>query len=326
MIDRTFFSVTLAIGFWSSCFVAIRTGLTGFDPEPVAFFRLCIAAVCMILFGIMKGIRLPRMRDVPLLFLHGIIGFALFNVAIFHGAKLISIGSTSFIVSTVPVIATVLAVVFLKEKITARAVIGLAISLSGVAIISFGEGDGLTLNIGALFVLGAAMSDSFYNVLQKTMLRRYTSVEYTTYTLAAGAISLSGYLPELLAQLPVAPPSAIGGILYLGIFGTAVPYAFWSYSISRNNVSRIVVSHYAVPILATLIGYLVLGETSPGIALWGGAIALVGAMVSSLPSRCFSRKNAQAIPASPGVSTRGFGEGREVAPCAIGHHGDETIR
>jgi len=323
---RTHSSVTLAIVFWSSCFVAIRTGLTGFSPEPVAFFRVSVAATCMLLFGIATGIRLPRLRDVPVLFLHGVVGFMAFNIAIFHGAELISIGSTSFIVSTVPVIATLLAVIFLKERITRRGAFGLVISMGGVALISFGEGGGLTLNIGAFYVLLAAFADSLYNILQKPMLRRYTPVEYATYTLTAGAISLSPYMPELLDQFGEAPATAIGGVMYLGVFGTAVPYALWTYSISRSNVSRIVVFQYAVPILGTFIGYVVLGETSPAMALWGGAVALLGAVVSSLPPRSLRRVwprrggTPLVIPNGPA------GPERAVAPCPVPPGGDHPAR
>jgi drug/metabolite transporter (DMT)-like permease len=311
---RTHFSLALAILFWSSCFVAIRTGLTGFTPEPVSFFRMSIAAASMILFGIAKGIRLPRLRDVPILFFHGVVGITVFNVAIFHGAKLISIGSTSFIVSTVPVIATVLAVLFLKERITWLNALGLAVSMGGVCLISFGEGGGLTLNIGAFFVLIAAFSDSLYNVLQKPMLKRYTSVEYATYTLTAGALSLSPYMPELLDQFGEAPAAAVGGVLYLGTFGTAVPYALWSYSISRCGVCHIVVFQYAIPILGTIIGYVVLGETSPEMALWGGALALLGAVISWLPPRFRPKFHMRGGPVSSALGGR---KRKAVSPATV---------
>lgn len=319
MIDRTPFSVGFAITLWSSCFVAFRISLTSFDPEPLALLRVTIAATCMVIFGIIKKIRLPQLRDIPTFFFHGLIGIVAFNLAILHGAERISVGSTSFIVSTVPVIATILAVVFLKERITRRNIFGIIISMIGVGIISFGEGDGLTLNVGALFVLMASCFDSVYNIFQKQMLKRYTSVEYVTYTFIAGALSLCVYMPDLIIQLGDASPSALMSTFYLGFLGTAAPYALWCYSISKSNISRIVVFQYAIPILATAIGYVVLGETSPSMALWGGVVALFGAMVSSLPSRFIPKHFAHQLLPFLDVSEGGYMKEKCVTPCTIRH-------
>lgn len=156
------------------------------------------------------------------------------------------------------------------------------------------------------------------------MLKRYTPVEYITYTFVAGAISLCVYMPDLIVQLGVASSGALAGAIYLGLLGTATPYALWSYGISKSNISRIVVFQYAIPILATAIGYTVLGEISPNMAFWGGMIALLGAIVSNLPSRFIPFFGMHHLFSLLGMPERQYIKGKCTAPCTVRHDGDRT--
>jgi len=252
----------------------------------------------MLLYAIRAKVRLPHVKDIPALFFHGFLGFTAFSLAINYGETLISAGSTSFIIATVPVFATLLAVVMLKEKVSPRTFVGLCVSMVGIGIISFGEGEGVSLNIGALFVLLAAFSDSVYLVLQKPFFKRYTSFEYATYTMVAGTILLCVFLPGLPGQVAAASWHSIGAVVHLGIFGTAIPYALWTYGVSKADLSKIVVTQYAIPMMALLVGYVWLGEIPPMLAIFGGIVALAGAIISSVSFRTLKRFRLRRQPVS----------------------------
>lgn len=289
MMNRVYLAVGLSMFLWSSCFVGIRAALQDFDPGHLALFRFLLASVAMLLFAPKAKVRLPHVKDIPALFLHGFLGFTVFSLGVNHGETLISAGSTSFIVATVPVFATLLAVVMLKEKVSSRTYVGLCVSMIGIGIISFGEGDGMSLNIGALFVLLAAFSDSVYLALQKPFFKRYTSYEYTTYTMVTGTILLCFYLPGLPEQVAAASWHSIGAVVHLGVFGTAIPYALWTYGVSKADLSKIVVTQYAIPMMALFVGYIWLREIPPLLAIFGGVIALAGAVISSISFRGLKR-------------------------------------
>ncbi|WP_421903680.1 DMT family transporter [Maridesulfovibrio sp.] len=289
MINPVYIAVGLAMVLWSSCFVGIRAALQDFTPEHLAVFRFIFASAAMLLYAPWAKVRMPHLKDIPALFLHGFLGYTAFSLAINHGESLISAGSTSFIIATVPVFATILAVITLKEKVSPRTYIGLSISMIGIGIISFGEGGGISLNIGALFVLIAAISDSIYIVLQKPFFKKYTAYEYTTYTMVTGTILLCVYLPGLPEQIKTASWHSIGATIHLGVFGTAIPYALWTYGVSKADVSKIVMSQYTIPVMALLVGYVWLGEIPPLLAIFGGGIALAGAVLSSISFRTLKR-------------------------------------
>lgn len=289
MINPIYIAVGLAMVLWSSCFVGIRAALQDFTPEHLAVFRFLLASAAMLLYAPCAKVRMPHLKDIPALFLHGFLGYTAFSLAINHGESLISAGSTSFIIATVPIFATILAVITLKEKVSFRTYVGLFISMVGIGIISFGEGGGVSLNIGALFVLLAAISDSIYIVLQKPFFKKYTAYEYTTYTMVTGTILLCVYLPGLPDQITAASWHSIGATIHLGIFGTAIPYALWTYGVSKADVSKIVMSQYTIPVMALLVGYVWLGEIPPILAIFGGGIALAGAVFSSISFRTLKR-------------------------------------
>ena len=74
--------------------------------------------------------------------------------------------------------------------------------------------------------------------------------------------------------------SAIGWIVYLGIVPTAIGFIAWGYALSRTTAGRMGSTTYLVTPIAILLGWLLLGETPPGLALAGGVLCLAGVAVA----------------------------------------------
>jgi drug/metabolite transporter (DMT)-like permease len=97
-----------------------------------------------------------------------------------------------------------------------------------------------------------------------------------------GALCLSPFLPSGLAQAAVADTAGLGAVIYLGIVPSLIAYAVWATALSRLPAARASNFLYLVSPVATLIGFLWLGEvpTLPGII--GGTLALGGVIVVNL--------------------------------------------
>ena len=97
-----------------------------------------------------------------------------------------------------------------------------------------------------------------------------------------GALVLSPFLPSALEQMAVASPEGLGAAIYLGTIPSLVAYGSWAVALSRLPASRATNFLFCVPPVASLIGYVWLGEV-PGVAsIVGGLLALGGVAIVNL--------------------------------------------
>lgn len=114
----------------------------------------------------------------------------MYNVVLNIGIAGIASGTASLIVNFAPVLVALLARFFLGERLRLWGWVGSAISLAGVAVIAAASGSGIGVSTSALWVLGAAVAQAIYVVLQKPLLRRYSALQFTTYAIWAGTLGL----------------------------------------------------------------------------------------------------------------------------------------
>ncbi|MDR3477051.1 MAG: DMT family transporter [Gammaproteobacteria bacterium] len=284
---KTKFALGLALTLWASAFVGIRYGLVSYSPGPLALFRFIIASFCLLILCI----RLPKNRqkingkDLCWLLVIGAITLSIYHVCLNYGELTVSSGIASFIISQSPVITTLLAILFLGERINVYGILGLLISVFGVTLIMLGQSGALKFETGCLFVLASTVSGSVFSVLQKHFLKKYHSIEVTAYVVLGGAIGMLFYLPRLIHEMPLASTKATIATVYLGIFPAGIAYLAWSYALSKLSASRTMNFIYVMPLMTTIMGWIFLGEVPALMALIGGLVALVGVWVVSCSDR-----------------------------------------
>lgn len=269
-------AIGITILVWASAFVGIRAGLHGYSPTSLALLRYVIASLMLAVYAKITRMPLPRWRDIAGLLLTGIIGIALYTVALNSGEVSVSAGIANFLVNTSPVITALLAVILLKERLRLWGWIGILICISGVAIIAWSGGEGTHISVGALWVLGASLADGLYFVLQKPSLARYSALQCTTYAIWGGTLALLIFTPGLLTDLRHASWPATMAVGYLGIFPGAIGYLSWAYALARLPAARAASFLYLTPAVTLVIGWIWLGEWLPWLALLGGGLTLIG--------------------------------------------------
>lgn len=279
---KTKIALVVAIVLWASAFVGIRAGLHGYSPGSLALMRLLIASVCMFFFYW----RLPKKeifarKDFILLLLFGGVGLGGYNIFLNYGEISIPSGIASFIISQSPLLAMLLAVVFLGERFKVFGLIGILISIFGVGLIAVGESDNFKFDIGILFCLLATLASGLYSVLQKPFLTKYNANDVTVFIIWGATLALLIYFPDMLRDMHTAPWHATWAVIYLGIFPTAIAYVAWSYALAAIPVSRCVTFLYFMPVIATFLGWLCLGEIPVLLSLVGGVVALFGVWVAN---------------------------------------------
>lgn len=283
---KIIFAHLLTIILWASAFPGIRIALTAYSPEHVSLLRLLVGSFCLVIIALFLKIRLPEIKDIPIILLLGFLAFAVYHVALNYGEQTISAGVASLIVSTTPIFTALIALVFFQERFKIQGWIGALIAITGVAFISLGGStEDFSFNIGVILILVAALSESIYFVFQHAYLKKYGFVPFTMYTIWAGSLCMLPFTPGLGQEIMQAPIDITMVVIYLGIFPTVIPYFALAYVTSKTGAAEATSSLYLTPAFAFLIAWIWLGETPTLFAVFGGMITLLGVFISNMKRR-----------------------------------------
>lgn len=275
----------LVILLWGSAFAGIRHGLEGYSPEHLSFLRLLIGSMALVCYAAVIKMKLPEMKDWPVIFLFGFLGFAVYQTALSFGELTVSAGAASLLVSTSPVFIGLLGRMFFQERTGKWYWSGASISMVGIIFISFGAGGGFELGIGVLLIIIASLSESIYFVFQKNYLDKYGALPFTAYAIWAATIFMAFFSPGIMSQITEAPLGATISAIYLGLFPTVVAYFAIAYITAQSGASEAASSLYLTPAASFLIAWIWLGEVPGIMTVAGGVITLIGVSLTYFKGR-----------------------------------------
>jgi drug/metabolite transporter (DMT)-like permease len=112
------------------------------------------------------------------------------------------------------------------------------------------------------------------------LLERVSPLQVTWLACTAGALACLPFAGSLWHDATRAPSSAVAWTVYLGVVPTGIGFIAWAYALSRTTAGRMGSTTYLVTPIAIGLGWLLLGETPPALALVGGALCLAGVGVA----------------------------------------------
>lgn len=282
-------AIGVTLLFWSSAFAGIRAGLEAFGPGQLALLRFLVASLGFAVYAAIVRMPLPRFRDLPALLLLGLLGIAVYHTSLNIAEMRVSAGSAGILIASSPIFTALLAVAFLKERLSTKAWLGVLTGFVGAVLVALGEGGGVRVEPFALLVLVAALAGSAYFVLMKPMLSHYTSIQLSTYSVWLGTLLLLIFSPELPRELANAPLGATLAAVYLGLLPGGLAYITWTYALSRTSASRLASFQYLIPALAIVVAWLWRGETPLPLALVGGVVSTLGVVLVNSKDRRIGR-------------------------------------
>lgn len=281
MSPATFTKIVLAMFLWAACFPLITAGLQYAPHMSFATLRAVLAGLVLVLVAVMLRRPFPRGRRIWVTL--GIVGIgatSLGFLGMFHAAEFVSPGLATVIANAQPLLAAMLGIAWLGEKLPRIGWIGLLVGFAGILVIAlpqlFRGGDGGT-GIGFAYIILTAGGVTISNVAIKTIAGKVDGL------FAMGFQLLIGSLPLAIAAFALEDPATIQwtpvfvlSLLGLALFGSALVYWLWFSVLEAVELNRAIVFSFLVPIFGLTIGALFFGERLSGLQLSGIVLVIAG--------------------------------------------------
>lgn len=282
---RAVVDVLIAATAWG-CLGIFTRYLAGFGMSPlaVAFFRSFASA--LMLAGYL-GIRSRatfriRLRDLWMFVGTGFVSIGLFNCFYFATQNLTTLSVAAVLLYTSPFFVILMSKLFFKERITVQKVVALILAFVGCLFVTgmIGGGVQTLAPIAVATGLASAFCYALYSIFGRVALSHYEPMTVTFYSLFVSAASLGIIFGATGAEVPPIQWEMVAGICGLGFFSTVIPYIFYTRGLQVLAPSKASVLAFAEPMVATIVGIVIMHEplTVPamiGIALIFGGIVIL---------------------------------------------------
>ena len=275
-------SLILAAVGWGSATTATKYALGGFGPSTLLLVKLAAAAA--VLWAVVAVHGLPRVERKGRFAWLGLFEPTLAYGALTLGLSYTTATNASLLGASEACFVVALAAVFLKERLSARALVGLLLAVVGVLLIEQIFTVSADLNVGDLLVLGGNLAAAIYVILAAKVAPTVDALSLTAYQFAFGtALSLpfalwqwaSGRepLPTDVDLIYWTVAALIGGVGFAGSF------LLYNYVIRFVPAGLAGVTLNLVPLFGVLTAILFLGEQLSVWTVTGGIAVLAGIML-----------------------------------------------
>jgi drug/metabolite transporter (DMT)-like permease len=273
--------LVLLAALWGGSFVFMRVAAPALGAVPLAFVRVALAAMVLIAIAFAQR-RVPafrtRWREFAVVgIVNSAIPFALFSFA----AQYLSASTGAILNATSPFFAVIAGALWLAAPITKAKVIGVAIGVCGVVVLvgwqpGSATGDQL-LAIAACLI--AAACYALAGVYTKRKLSDVPSFAVACASQMTAALALMPLLPFTSVPGPLTA-TVVANVVALAIGATALAYLIYFKLIADVGPQRALTVTFLIPLFGVLWGGLFLGEPLTVDLLVGGALVVVGTIVT----------------------------------------------
>jgi len=276
----------LVAAIWGLNFVVIEVGLEDFPPLLLSALRYALAALPLLVLGGMPTVRWRWVLAVGIAI--GVVKFSLLFIGMDVGMPA---GLASLVLQASAPFTVLIAGVWLRERITRRQAVGIAVAVLGLAVIAAHRAQVAAL-LPVVLTLAGALGWAFGNVCSR-QARAPQPFHLTLW------MSVVPPVPMLVLSLLVEGPDRVGqalrtsatlaalpsvlGLLYIVVMATLLGYGLWNSLLARHPSSVVAPFSMLVPVVGVLSSWLLLGERIDLTELMAGAAVVGGVLLGSRP-------------------------------------------
>ena len=278
-----YFLIALMVLAWSGNFVVAKLTLQEIPPFALLFLRIIFSngLLLAMYFSSRQHRRTPLQRgDWRWFALLGLFGIGLNQTGFTVGLHYTTVSHSALVIALSPIFVLLLATRMKLESFTKLKLLGMGLSFAGVAVLTSEHGFGASSPtfLGDLLTLGGSIAFALYTVYGKKVAQRYDTLTMNTFTYLAGAVVVIPLAGWELFDVNWAAVTWRGwlGVGYMAGMASVAAYMIFYYALTKISATRVIAFSYLQPVLATLLGILLLHEQVTHHLLIGGGMVLVG--------------------------------------------------
>jgi drug/metabolite transporter (DMT)-like permease len=275
--------MVLAVVFWSGAFIAAKFSVKEFPPFTLTFLRFSIASIVIfpIMISTQKNWKI-NWKDVPQFLFLGASGMFGYHLLFFIAMKSASVINSSLIGTMNPIFTTILAMLFLQDKISIKKAAAILLSFFGV-ILTITEGNLSLLftsgiKVGDLYMLFAVLCWAIYSIVSKKVSLKFPPIIITSYSFLFCTLLL---IPFVLLEKPwtfLQSTTSKGwtAILYMALLPSVVGFLIQQIAILKIGPRRTSMFGFLVPVVSIFLSVLLLKETFKPFILFSSVLIITG--------------------------------------------------
>lgn len=277
--------IALAGCLWGSMGIFVRRfNACGISSMNIVFIRSLVTAAVIFLFAAVWKPKLlkVKLKDLWILAGTGLCSFVFFNFCYFSAISEMSLSVAAILLYTSPVFVMLLSALFFRERVTARKLAAIGVSILGLCFVTGLFGSAVTVSpMGIAYGIGSAVGYALYSIFSRLALNRgYAPLTMTGWSFAFAAL-FSGFFCDfsLFGAMYAAQPSMLAYTLIFALVVSVAPYLLYSYGLTGTENSTAAVIASVEPVAATVFGIVLFGEYLSASAIIGIVLVLAALLL-----------------------------------------------
>lgn len=275
---------------WGSNFIFMKWAVEYISPLQIVLARVILGFLPIFVYAMARGqLRASHLKYFGHLIVMACLAAAIYYYGFARGTSLLPSGIAGAISGAIPLFSVVAAVILLgEEKFDRRRTMGVLIGLLGVVTVvrPFGDGTGSSSIEGATFMVIGSLSLGLSFVYARRFVTPLgiPAAALVTYQLGFASLFLLVLTPlEGISGVAVDTRATVGLVFGLGLFGTGIAYILYYFIVDKLGAVSASSVTYLPPVVALLIGALLVGEPITWIDCAATALILGGVLLVHRP-------------------------------------------
>ncbi len=285
---RMYISLFSVACFWGTSWSVSKIGLRELSPVHLAVLRFILASI--IFFCLVKLFYrdyVIEKEDRKWLWILGFLGVVLYFFIQYYGLDMTTTVNSSILIATSPIFTIFLsAKLFHQEKLNYSDLLGVLIAFVGVFLV-FTAGKGISIGrstiYGDLLLLLNSLVWALFTVLGKNLVDKYDPFVVMAYINIYATITVLpiAFTPAFINSVKAASITTWAAALYLAVFCSVYSYYMWYKGIKTIGAPKTAVFNYLNPMVAVIIGIILLKEDWNIYTIIGGILVFIGVYAAS---------------------------------------------